>query len=334
LGEPVPLPPNRETPGEEASIEESRVVVVSRGIRHPARGTLAIAAVLTAVLALGGCTSPRPTEDTPTPAAGSHATRNLVYATASGQKLQLDACLPRSDADTAAVILLHGGGFESGGKESMMGVCRSLAKSGFAAFSIDYRLMPHFPYPAQVDDVKAAIAWLREPEQLKRFELDPARIGLFGSSAGAIIAATQGAEGEGEWAKDDASTATRVAAVVALSPAVDLTATGLKLGKPGAAEVRLILAYLGCDSPESCPDARAASPLYAVDPTDPPFYIAASTGEIVPEQQAQAMNNALEKAGVPVTLDLKPGKKHAISLLDSATTAAVMAFLHKQLDAP
>jgi acetyl esterase len=307
---------------------------VSRGIRHRARGRLTLTAVLAAVLALGGCTSPPPTGQTPTPTAGSHATRNLVYATASGQKLQLNACLPRSDADTPAVILLHGGGFQSGGKESMMGICRVLAKSGFAAFSIDYRLMPDFPYPAQVDDVKAAIAWLREPAQVKRFELDPARIALFGSSAGAIIAATQGAAGEGRWTTNDASTATRVAAVVALSPAVDLTATGLKLGKPGAAEVRLILAYLGCDAPETCPDARAASPLYAVDPTDPPFYIAASTGEIVPEQQAQAMNDALEAAGVPVTLDLKPGSKHAISLLDSATTAGVLAFLHEQLGAP
>ncbi|MGO4691440.1 alpha/beta hydrolase [Glaciibacter sp. 2TAF33] len=312
------------------------------GIRRRRSGAPAVPALLAAVvagalatvLALGGCTAAPPAEETPTPTAGSHGTRNLVYATASGKKLQLNACLPRSDAATPAVILLHGGGFQSGGKESMMGICRELAASGFAAFSIDYRLMPNFPYPAQVDDVKAAISWLREPAQVKRFELDPARVALFGSSAGAIIAATQGVAGEGTWTTGDKATATRVAAVVALSPAVDLTASGLKLGKPGAAEVRLILAYLGCESPESCPDARAASPLYAVDPTDPPFYIAASTAEIVPEQQAQAMNAALEKAGVPVTLDLKAGSKHAISLLDSTTTRAVLAFLHSHLDAP
>jgi acetyl esterase len=312
---------------------------VSRGIRHPALRHPALRPIawcslaLACVLALGACTgSPQPTAS-PTTTTDSHATRDLVYSTASGQKLKLNACLPRSDAATPAVILLHGGGFESGGRESMMGLCRTLAGSGFAAFSIDYRLMPKYPYPAQVDDLKAAITWLREPSHVKRFELDPARIALFGSSAGAIIAATQGTAGEGRWTPGDAKTATRVAAVVALSPAADLTAAGLTLGKPGNAEVQLILAYLGCHSIDNCPDARAASPLYAVDPTDPPFYIAASTNEIVPEQQAQALDTALTAAGVPVTLVVKPGSKHAISLLDTKMTAAILAFLHSNLDA-
>jgi acetyl esterase len=306
---------------------------VSRGIRSRQLGTVLMGALaLVSAFTLGGCSSPPPTP-TQTPTVNSHATRNLVYDTASGQKLKLNACLPHSDVATPAVILLHGGGFQSGGKESMMGICRALAASGFAAFSIDYRLMPKYQYPAQVDDVKAAIAWLREPAQVKRFELDPARVALYGSSAGAIIAATQGTAGEGRWATGDKKTRGRVAAVVALSPAVDLTAAGLKLGKPGATEIQLILAYLGCRSVESCPDARAASPLYAVDPTDPPFYIAASTSEIVPAQQAQVMAAALTKAGVPVALDVKPGSKHAISLLDTGTNAAITTFLHKQLDA-
>lgn len=296
---------------------------------RPRIRALPLLALALAVLTLGACSSAP--EPVPTATSGSHATRNITYGKAGGDDLRLNACLPRSDVATPAVILLHGGGFQTGDKDSggMMELCRKLAANGFAAFSIDYRLMPKHQYPAQVDDLSTAIAWLRKPAQVKRFEIDPARIGLFGSSAGAIIAASQGTAGSGSTAKG-----TRVAAVVALSPASDLTESGLALGKPSRTEVQLILTYLGCRDVGDCPGARKASPLYGVDPTDPPFFIAVSDDEIVPEQQAQALSDALKKANVPVTFEVKPGSKHAIALLDSATFGATVAFLHEHLDGP
>ncbi|MFN7133091.1 MAG: aminotransferase class V-fold PLP-dependent enzyme [Myxococcales bacterium] len=54
--------------------------------------------------------------------------------------------------------------------------------------AIEYRLVPEARYPAQIDDVAAAVAWLREPAQVERFDLDPARIGVFGVSLGASVA--------------------------------------------------------------------------------------------------------------------------------------------------
>jgi acetyl esterase len=295
-------------------------------MRLPIRA-LPFVALAAAMLTLGGCSSAP--EPDPTPNSSTHATRDLRYATASGEDLLLNACLPRSDAKTPAVVLVHGGGFEAGDKEGMMDVCRKFAADGFAAFSIDYRLMPEHQYPAQVDDLSAAIEWLREPAQVKRFEIDPARIGVFGSSAGAIIAASHGTSGTG-----DTGEGSRVAAVVALSPASDLTESGLALGKPSDDEVRLILAYLGCRDVGNCPDARAASPLFGVDPSDPPFYIAVSDSEIVPEQQAEVLSVALKNANVPVTYEVKPGSRHALALLDEAMLADVLAFLHENLDAP
>jgi acetyl esterase len=288
---------------------------------------LPLCALTAAALLLGGCSAAP--EPVPTPNSSAHATRDLRYATAGGQDLLLNACLPRSDDTTPAVILVHGGGFESGNKDSggMMQLCKKLAADGFAAFSIDYRLMPEHQYPAQVEDLRAAIEWLRKPAQVKRFEIDPARIGVFGSSAGAIIAASQGTAGSGDLAEGS-----RVGAVVALSPAADLTESGLALGRPSATEVKLILAYLGCRDVEDCPDARAASPLYGVDPSDPPFFIAVSEREIVPEQQAAALSEALTAASVPVTFEVKTGSRHALALLDESMLAAVLEFLHQNLD--
>ena len=276
-------------------------------------------------LVLSGCAA---TPNRPNARAHSDSVvlqNDLQYGTALGQKLLLNACLPKSKtAPRAAMVLIHGGGFDSGSKDfgGMKALCSELADGGIAAFSVDYRLAPKFAYPAQVNDVTEALTWLREPAQIAHFGIDPERIGLFGSSAGAIIASSIGTNGSGSLAGDD-----RVAAVVAMSPAVDLTEQGLLLGDPSTPAIASILQYLGCSDFADCANARAASPLYAVDKTDPPFYIAISQKELVPLEQGKAMASALKAVGVSVTLDVKPGKKHGLELLNEATRASIRQFL-------
>ncbi|SDM77013.1 Acetyl esterase/lipase [Cryobacterium flavum] len=285
----------------------------------------AFAVLLAAGLLLSGC-SATPT----TPVADAHSDsvalqNDLQYGTARGQKLLLNACLPKGKkSPIAAMILIHGGGFDSGTKDfgGMTALCSELADGGIAAFSVDYRLAPKFAYPAQVNDVTDALEWLRDPAQVAQFGIDPERIGLFGSSAGAIIAASIGTNGTGSLTSGD-----RVAAVVAMSPAVDLTENGLLLGDPSKTAVASILQYLGCSNFTDCPNSREASPLYSVDKTDPPFYIAISKKELVPVEQGEAMALALKAVGVPVTLDVKPGKRHALELLDETTRASIRQFL-------
>ncbi|MBC7518010.1 MAG: alpha/beta hydrolase [Microbacteriaceae bacterium] len=254
---------------------------------------------------------------------------DIGYGSAAGQDLKLNACLPpKRFGLTPAVVLVHGGGFDSGTKdaEGMKTLCALLAEEGIAGFSVDYRLMPKFSYPAQVNDVSTAVRWLRETGQQSRFGVDPTRVGLFGSSAGAIIVSSVGTTGEGSTA-----TGTRVAAVVALSPATDLTAQGLKLGLPTASKMRMVYGYLGCTDITSCPNARPASPLYGVDSTDPAFYIAISDNEVVPVGHGLVMRDALIAADVPVTLDVRKGTKHGLSLLDSTMRADIAHFLTSSL---
>lgn len=289
----------------------------------------ASAGLLAVTLLLSGCAA-TPTTTVPSAYRDTVVIQNdLQYGTARGEDLYLNACLPKSrEAPVAAMILIHGGGFDSGSKDfgGMTALCAELADSGIAAFAVDYRLAPKYAYPAQVNDVTDALEWLRDPDQVAEFDIDPERIGLFGSSAGAIIAASIGTNGSGSLTEGD-----RVAAVVAMSPAVDLTETGLLLGDPSKLAIASILQYLGCDDFTDCPNAREASPLYSVDKTDPPFYIAISKKELVPVQQAEAMALALRAVRVPVTLDVKPGKRHALELLDEATRASIRQFLIENL---
>lgn len=278
---------------------------------------LAVAAVM-GVATVAGCSGAASRDS-------AEELSGMPYSTVDGKDLLADGCLaPPTGGGAPAIVLLHGGGFEEGGRASsgMPELCTTLAAAGYSAFSIDYRLLPESSFPDQVDDAGAAVAWLREPEQVERFDIDPDRIGVFGSSAGAIIAQGLGTAGSGSL-----ESGSRVSAVVSMSGASDFTENGLTLGRPTVEVQKLILAYLGCSTLTSCPVARDASPLYSVTGDDSPMILLNSTEEIVPEQQSEAMAGALKKAGVTTELVITGGSKHGISALTSANMVKIQRFL-------
>jgi acetyl esterase len=308
-------------------------------MQWPTRETMRVRALIGVLaagvaLVLGGCasvTASSPHNVVATPAQ-QHAlvypnvksVSNLSYGTAAEQKL--DVCLP---ADTAgaprpAIIGVHGGSWKGGDKanQSWIGICRWLASEGFVTASVNYRLVPAARFPAQLDDVRAAVRWLREPAQLERFGIDPNRIGAIGGSAGGNLVALLGTEGSGPW-----DTGSRVAAVAELSGPADLTTAGVATADFQAVQ----LTYLGCASYASCAAARAASPVYQVDATDPPFFIAHSLNEYIPLQQSQELAAALRSHGVDTTFVTKPGTLHAVAMLDDELRAEIAAFFHARL---
>lgn len=115
------------------------------------------------------------------------AIRSAVAVDAGG----VPARLYRDGDQQAAPVVLyaHGGGWVMGGLETHDGFCRHLAAaSGWAVLSVDYRLAPEHPYPAAVDDMARALAWLRGPAAAG-YGLDPGRIVVAGDSAGGHLAA-------------------------------------------------------------------------------------------------------------------------------------------------
>lgn len=304
------------------------------------RGAVGIPFALAVALVLAGCGPTGSDAETIDPTIDAVGTdlatdpdvtvlADLEYGAADGTPLLLDACLP-PDVDAGAgavpgILVVHGGSWREGLKDSVpwRAVCTWLAASGYPAFSVQYRLAPEHPFPAGFDDVRTAVAWLRADEQAERFGIDPARIGIFGGSAGGNLAALVGTQGRG-----DLDRGSRVAAVVELSAPIDLT--GVALTDDFAP---LQLEYLGCTRFQSCPAARAASPNFHVDATDPPFFIAHSTTEKIPLAQSERFVEDLRGAGIDVEFLVADGTLHSIALLDDDLKGRIVAFYTRILGA-
>jgi acetyl esterase len=279
---------------------------------------------------------------------------DLAYGGTRDQPLLLDACLPVPDDPApvqnaggngeeeptaagpdlkepdeplrAAIVVVHGGSWSRGDKSDIAwrSVCQWFASAGYVAFSVDYRLAPVHAFPAAIDDIQAAVAWLRGDEQVERFHLDPSRIGAFGGSAGGNLVALLGTLGSG-----DLTTGSRVAAVAELSGPTDLT--GLAVTDDFVPVQR---AYLGCGTEDDCPAAIAASPFYTIDPSDPPFFVAHSTVEKIPIGQAEIFVAGLRAAGVPTEYVTVEGALHSIAMLDADLKQRIIEFFDGTIGTP
>ncbi|KQM81168.1 alpha/beta hydrolase [Agromyces sp. Leaf222] len=257
-----------------------------------------------------------------------------------GTVLTLDVCRPSAvaaafaaddDERLPAVVSIHGGSWARGDKANAdwRNVCMWLASEGFVAASVNYRLVPDVRFPAAIDDVSLAVEWLREPEQLERFDLDPARIGAFGGSAGGNLAALLGTRGEGPL-----DTGSRVAAVAEISGPVGLTTAELEGDGASTWLQGIVAEYLGCEAgagDDACPQATDASPATFADPSDPPFFVGHADAEVIPLQQSRRFVANLADAGVPAELAVSTGAEHSIGILDESMRIRVAAFLHAQL---
>src|SRR5579875_1001408 len=121
--------------------------------------------------------------------------QNVQYGAPDHTELVLNVYEP-SDTSSPhpAVILIHGGSWTSGDKSSMAGMAGFLAREGFVAFAVDYRLFDgkHNAWPVQLDDVQRAVRWIRA--NAAKYNVQPDHVGAFGHSAGAQLAALLGME--------------------------------------------------------------------------------------------------------------------------------------------
>ncbi len=234
---------------------------------------------------------------------------NQEYAmTPQGGQL-LDLYLPeKSPAKPLPVLLwIHGGGWNKGTKEACPFIW--LVTEGHAVVSIDYRLSYAAKWPAQLDDARAAIRWLRT--NAARFNLDPARLAVSGGSAGGHIAAVLGTIA----APADEKISSRATAVLDLYGPSDLLTMPPNVPGPGKTEADLakangaqLLGGIVRDRPEL---ARQASALHHVSKDDPPFLILHGDKDPqVPLDQSQRLHAKLKETGVPSELIVLPGAGH------------------------
>ncbi|MWV51052.1 alpha/beta hydrolase fold domain-containing protein [Rathayibacter sp. VKM Ac-2803] len=252
---------------------------------------------------------------------------DLVYDEATGQALDVCSPVDAGASPLPAVLVVHGGSWARGDKADVnwRPLCQWLASEGFVAVSVNYRLAPDAVFPAQIDDVSAALDWILDPAQTERFGIDPDRVAAFGGSAGGNLVSLLGTR---------ESTSSRLAAVVDLSGPSDLTAAGLADDDPVVGVAGAVRTYLDCADLAACPAAAEASPLAHVDGTEPAFLIAHSAEERIALSQSSAFADALDAAGASVDFVVVPGAAHSIAMLDESLRGTIVEFLHAQLDAP
>ena len=217
------------------------------------------------------------------------------------------------------IVWIHGGGFRGGSKTSGYPRLMRFVQRGYLGVTIDYRFSTEKIFPAQLEDCKCAIRFLRV--KAKKYNLDADHIGVWGGSAGGNLVAMLGTtggvkefEGKGGWKKYSS----RVQAVVDYFGMTDFLAIEA-LVKKGTATARFML-HDGKDSasgllggkfwenPELC---RKASPTTYASKDDPPFYIFHGDQDpLTPWSQGELLNKVLRKAGVESDFYLVKGGKH------------------------
>jgi len=225
-----------------------------------------------------------------------------------------DLYRPNGAGPFPAVLLIHGGSWQRGSRAEMVRFARRLADAGYAVFNVDYRLAPEHRYPAQLEDVRAAFAWLHG--HARSLAIDPERIAVMGYSAGAHLALLLGLA--------DSDGAPRPRAVVAGAAPSDLTAY------PNSPTLAALIGGSGAALPDVYADA---SPISHVSAGDPPVLLYhGALDAIVDVEQSRRLQAKLREAGVHAELLEEPWSGHATAfLLDGDSFRAALAFLAEQM---
>jgi acetyl esterase/lipase len=239
--------------------------------------------------------------------------KNVTYATVNGEALQFDLAVPKEGGPFPAVVCMHGGGWRAGHRRDLSSprrggdgkpgpsVIEAIAARGYAAVSISYRFAPANKFPAQIEDAKTAVRFLRA--NAKKFDIDPDRVGALGYSAGghlAMLLATtdKSAELDGTLFPEQDS---RVGCAVSFFGPTDLSRYA---ATPGI-EDAFMVPFLGPACKTDPEVYKRASPLERVTKGAAPVLMIHGTADVVvPIIHSERMLQKLRDAGV--TADLIP----------------------------
>ena len=238
------------------------------------------------------------------PPPGQEFLPDVVFGTGGGRELHAEILRPKETPKEPmpAVLLIHGGGWAGG---SHLGYYAPwLVEKGYFTAAIEYRLSGDAKWPAQIEDCKLAVRWLRA--NAAKFHVNPDRIGVMGHSAGGHLVACLGTLGdvkelEGKGGYDGVSS--RVQAVVDQCGPADFTPdAGPAVGTNRTDHPGLIKLFGGTYAEKT--DAwRQASPALHASADAPPFLIVhGENDKLVPIAQSERLAAALKKAGTSVEL--------------------------------
>ena len=283
---------------------------------------LCVPMALTALsLALAQTTEEAAPKAEPTVPADIELINDVAYSKDGNPKHVMDILRlkTRSKKPMPVIVWIHGGGFTGGSKTSGYQRLERFVQRGYLGVTIDYRFAYEKTFPAQLQDCKCAIRFLRA--HAKQYNLDSKHIGVWGGSAGGNLVAMLGVtggvkefEGDGGWTRYSS----RVQAVVDYFGMTDFLAI-YELAKQGKSTERFLpmdgkesishlLGVKYFENPDLC---RKASPTTYASKDDAPFYIFHGDLDLLtPWSQGELLNQVLRKAGVESDFYLVKGGKH------------------------
>jgi len=273
---------------------------------------------------------------------------DVTYSVIDGYRpLIVDIYMPPKQTGPKPLVLyIHGGGWvaghtrHSGASANFPAVLARLASEGFVVASLEYRLAGEARFPAQLQDARAALRFLKS--NAAKYGIDPSRTGIWGGSAGGHLSALTAASC-GVAKLDPAGTSAEpgsecVQAAVIWYGVFDFAA--LAASRPGGTDgsaARL----LGCKEACSDQDYASASPVTYIDDKDPPFLLIHGTDDkTVPVAQSHIAEARMKAAGEPVEAVYIDGVDHSFIGKTPAETRAATEralnltfdFLHRRLD--
>ncbi len=224
------------------------------------------------------------------------AVRTWTYA----PDLALDF-YPATRAPAPCVILVHGGGWDSGERDELAHCAHWLARRGYAVAAISYRLAPKFIWPAQRDDTLAAIAFLKE--HARELGIDATRLVLLGRSAGGQIAETVAYT-----ARDPA-----IRGVIALYAPADMAFAYSFGAEDDILKSPLLLRqFLGGTPEAAAANYTSASSYFQVSKSAPPtLLLHGALDTLVWHKQSERLAGRLAEQGVPQVFVSLPWATHA-----------------------
>lgn len=233
-------------------------------------------------------------------------------------ELKINIALPKQTKKTKKLgprpilVLIHGGGLTRGDKNKFNGQLTNMAQRGIASASVMYRFAPEYRFPAAIEDVQAAIRFLKA--NAKTLNLDPERIIIRGGSAGGYLANMVAVTGNIAKADD-------IFSKHGLYPEFDSSVRAVisQAGAPADFTLEkyddffLINRLLGHDYTDRQALRVAMSPITYLDKNDPPFYVSHGTEDkVVPISMSREFTTALKALGIPTVYREVEGAGHSI----------------------
>ncbi len=255
--------------------------------------------------------------------------KDITFTTVNEQKLQLDIARPKEGGPYPCIVCFHGGAWRFGNRKDLSRLIDTIAARGYVVATATYRLAPKATFPAQIEDARAAVKFLRHNAKL--YHIDADRMGAMGYSAGAHLSLLLGTtdKTDGFEGKQLADVSGRVQCVVSFFGPTDMSLYAASTGLEDA----YMVPFLGKEVKTDPKVYKRASPIEYVTKDDPPVLMIHGTFDlVVPIIHSERMLKKLEEAGVPAEIIKVRGEGHGFTgKVALSTTENAIDFFDKHL---